>query len=757
MYLPILGLGCGLLTLRFMPFLPSYEVLLLFGVSALILLAYECYKAKYYAHSFTNKNQLKYRLLRITVYLYVLGFGYSCFSAKLAIDDRLSPELDGKTLWITAKIADLPNVKQRSTSFILQNAHTNYYQLPSKIKVSWYHAPQVKTGEVWRLAVKLKRPRALLNPAIFDLEAHLTAQRIGAIGTVKIGERISSSTSNNIRDYLRDKLHAINPNGNILATLLVGDSSSLSSKQWQLLQATGTVHLMVISGTHISMLCILVYFLVKCLVKCRLVGNKSWIAIGCISAAISTISYGYIAGFGVPVQRALIMLFLGFMWRYRYSYISPLCALLIAFVVVLIVEPLSSLQTGFWLSFAAVFCLILMFTKRIYSVGKFKSLIYAQFAVTIGLLPLLVIFNLPVALSSALANFVAVPWVGMVIIPCALLGVVTLGIPFVGDTLLKFAGLSLDTLFGLLAQIAHYIPVWYAPIQPWYVLMFSVVGAFIMLSPVPFRALGMILFAGIFISPSNNIKQGFAQIWLLDVGQGLSVLVRTQNHTLLYDAASNINGFDRGERLVMPVLRAFNIKHLDTMLLSHADNDHAGGASFIKKNLPVKQVISGEPHRLPAILDAKICTHNQTWQWDGVTFRIIYPYTDKKRNQASCMLMIEAQGEKLFLTGDIDSYIENELIRLNIDIKTNWLLAPHHGSRSSSSANFLRATNASKVLISRGNHNAFSHPHQEVLERYKNANIEVFDSVKTGAQTINLGAKEPLFYMRKSNYFWREK
>jgi len=209
--------------------------------------------------------------------------------------------------------------------------------------------------------------------------------------------------------------------------------------------------------------------------------------------------------------------------------------------------------------------------------------------------------------------------------------------------------------------------------------------------------------------------------------------------------------------LVMPVLRSFNIKQLDAMLISHADNDHAGGAPFIKQNLPVKKVISGEPNRLPKMLDASSCEHNQIWQWDNVVFRIIYPYANKKYNQSSCMLMIEAQGERLFLTGDIDSYIENELIRLNIDIKTDWLLAPHHGSRSSSNLNFLKNTNAHSILISRGNHNAFGHPHKEVLARYNNLKLDVFDTVKTGAMRIDLGTKSPLFYMRKQAYFWREK
>jgi len=387
----------------------------------------------------------------------------------------------------------------------------------------------------------------MINPSTFDMEAWLTAQRIGATGTVKIGEFISSP-SNNFRDNLRHKLHDIKPNGGVLAALITGDSSALNDKQWQLLQATGTVHLMVISGTHIGMLCMFVYFLVKGLFKLGLGGNRSWITISCITAGCCAILYGFIAGFGVPVQRALVMLLSGFIWRYRYSYLSPMFALLVALNLVLIIEPLASLQIGFWLSFGAVLSLVIIFSNRIYVLNKLRSLTYAQFAITIGLLPILVIFSLPIGLSAPIANFIAVPWVGCISIPLALLGSVFSWIPYIGDFLLQITGYSLEILFWLLEKVANYISVWHAPKLPWYVIGLSVLGALIMISSTHVRALGLILFAGIFISPSNQITQGYARIWLLDVGQGLSVVVQTQNHTLLYDTAANINGFDRGQR-----------------------------------------------------------------------------------------------------------------------------------------------------------------------------------------------------------------
>jgi competence protein ComEC len=243
---------------------------------------------------------------------------------------------------------------------------------------------------------------------------------------------------------------------------------------------------------------------------------------------------------------------------------------------------------------------------------------------------------------------------------------------------------------------------------------------------------------------------------MLDVGQGLAVLVRTREHALLYDAGPRNGDFDLGERVVLPSLRRLGERHLDLLLLSHADSDHSGGALAIARGLPLGQVLSGEPQRLPASLQAQPCVDGQNWQWDGVRFSTSRWAQARTSNQSSCVLMVEAAGERVLLTGDIDSHAERALLDAGRDLRADWLLAPHHGSRSSSSAAFLEAVAPRAVLISRGQHNAFGHPHPQVVARYRARSIVMYDSVDSGALRVQLGAYAPARGWREQARFWRD-
>jgi len=767
MYLPLCSLAFGLLTLRFLPQLPSFNFLFFILLSAIFLLS-----LAFYPHKFLRPS----RHYLISAFLLILGFCFACVQAQKVLDDRLDFALDGSVLWLTGTIDGLPDVKEQSTTFILKNAKHIKYQVPQKIRVSWYQAPNINSGDVWRLAVKLKRPKGLLNPASFDLEAFLTAHKIGAVGTVRMGEKISTSQVLVMREKIRHKLQQISPYGQALAALVVGDKSALSASDWQLLQATGTVHLMVISGTHIGMLALFLFAFCKLIVRCafKLGFNcRSWLLWTWLIVAFGAIFYGYLAGFGVPVIRACIMLIAVFIWRIFLSELKPFLVWLLALNCVLVLDPLASLQTGFWLSFAAVLALLMIFANRPISanqqasklVAKLKipqikgfifALTKAQFAATVALLPLLLWFALPISLISPLANFIAVPFIGFITIPLSLIGTLFLLIAPIGELILQLAGLSLSLLFSFLQYLAAYVPPIHAQTVPVPNLMLAIIGAFIALSPLPVRFLGLLLLLTVFLSFKAQLNKAEAEIWLFDVGQGLSMLIRTQNHALLYDAAANYNGFNRGEKVVAPALWGLGVKKLDLMLISHGDNDHAGGAPFIAQNFAPKQILSGEPKRLPFALKAELCTHNATWIWDEVKFKIIFLDASKQGNDASCMLQIEANGERLLLTGDIEQSTEFNLLKANIDVQTNWLLAPHHGSKSSSSLPFLQASKAHSVLISRGNHNAFGHPHSLVLKRYQALDLAIFDTAKTGAQQIMLGKKQPLFALRRLDKFWRE-
>ncbi|WP_425915540.1 DNA internalization-related competence protein ComEC/Rec2 [Pseudomonas sp. GWSMS-1] len=736
----ILALVAGLLTLRFLPALPPFWLLAFLPIVGLMLLPFRSYP----------------------IALFLFGFTWACVSAQWALDDRLAPSLDARTLWLQGRVVGLPEVSEGVVRFQLEQAVSRRGALPERLRLSWYGGPALHAGETWRLAVRLKRPHGLVNPQAFDYEAWLLAQRIGATGTVKTGELIyPASGAGAWRDRLRQHLLATPAHGRegALAALVLGDGSGLSTADWQVLQATGTVHLMVISGQHIGLLATLLYGLVAGLARLGLWPRRwPWLPCACVLALTGALAYGVLAGFEVPVQRACVMVALVLLWRWRFRHLGVGLPVLLALLAVLLLEPLASLQPGFWLSFSAVMLLILIFSGRLGAWPWWGTLLRAQWAMAIGLLPFLLALGLPVSASGPLANLVAVPVVGLLVVPLALLGTLLLPLPGLGAALLGVAGWVLDWLFGLLAQLALWMPAWLPSALPFWAWLLVALGALVLLLPaaLPVRSLGVLMLLPLLFTAQPRPEHGRAEVWMLDVGQGLAVLVRTQKHDVLYDAGPRFGEFDTGERVVLPSLRALDVRGLDLLLLSHADSDHAGGAVAIKRGLSVGRVISGEPYKLARTLQAEACV-TERWQWDGVHFSTWQWADAADGNQASCVLRIEASGERLWLTGDIDSQAERALLNSGLAMPAHWLLAPHHGSRSSSSAALLAAVKPDTVLISRGAHNAFGHPHAEVMARYQAIAAQPYDTARHGAVRIRLGAFEPAQGLRDHARFWREK
>lgn len=741
MRIGIVALAAGLLALRFLPALPPIWLVALLAVVAVPLLLFRSYPLA----------------------LFLLGFSWACVSAQWALDERLAVDLDGRTLWLQGRVTGLPEVGEGVVRFQLQQASSRRTELPPRIRLAWYNAPPVRAGETWRLAVRLKRPHGLVNPQTFDYEAWLLAQRIGATGTVKSGERVQPAEGLGAwRDRLRQRLLATPAQGRegALAALVLGDGSGLSTADWQVLQNTGTVHLMVISGQHIGLLATFLYGLVAGLARLGFWPRTwPWLPCACVLAFSGALAYGLLAGFAVPVQRACVMVGLVLLWRWRFRHLGVWLPLLLALVAVLLLEPLASLQAGFWLSFAAVALLILIFSGRLGAWPWWRTLTRAQWAMAIGLLPLLLVLGLPVSVSGPLANLLAVPVVGLLVVPLALLGTLLLPVPWLGAGLLWLAGAALDLLFSLLAQLALWLPAWLPSTLPLWAWLLVALGALVLLLPaaLPLRSLGVLLLLPLLFTAQQRPEHGRAEVWMLDVGQGLALLVRTRQHALLYDAGPRFGDFDTGERVVLPSLRALDVRGLDLLLVSHADNDHAGGVAAIKRGLAVRQVLSGEPDKLAPLLQAEACVSGQHWQWDGVKFSTWRWAAATDGNQASCVLRIEANGERLLLTGDIDSRAERALLDSGLEMPAQWLLAPHHGSRGSSSSALLAQVRPTAALVSRGAHNAFGHPHAEVVERYRLLDARLYDTVEHGAVRIRLGAFEPAQGLRQQPRFWREK
>jgi competence protein ComEC len=734
----MIALALGLLSLRLLPALPAGWVLLVLPVVGLMLLPFRSYPLA----------------------LFLFGFTWACFSAQRALDDRLPAGLDGQTLWLQGQVVGLPSDAEGVVRFELADAESRRTRLPSLMRIAWYGGPQVRSGERWRLAVKLKRPAGLLNPDAFDYQAWLLAQRIGATGTVVDGQRLTEATGA-WRDGIRQRLLSVDAQGREsgLAALVLGDGTGLSRSDWQILQDTGTVHLLVISGQHIGLLAGAVYMLVAGLARNGWWPRfLPWLPWACGLALSGAVGYGLLAGFDVPVRRACVMVAMVLLWRLRFRHLGLLWPFLVSLNAVLLFEPLVSLQPGFWLSFGAVAILMVIFGARLGAWSWWQSWTRAQWLIAVGLLPLLLALNLPISVSGPLANLFAVPWVSLIVLPLALAGTLLLAIPVFEPGLLWLAGGALEWLFVALGWVAADIPAWLPSALPGWAWGLSLLGAALLLMPggLPLRPLGWPLLLMCVFAPLKQIPPGQAEVLHLDVGQGLAVLLRTRNHTLLYDAGPRFGEFDLGDRVVVPVLRKAGVRRLDLMLLSHADADHAGGAAAVHKAFPVARVLSGEPGKLPAQLDARSCNNHETWEWDNVRFATWQWEQAPEGNPSSCMLSVEAGGERLLLSGDVDVHAERAAIDSGFDLRAHWLQAPHHGSRSSSSSAFLRAVAPRGVLISRGRINAFGHPHPLVMSRYRWFGIETYDSAELGAITLRLGAFDRPQSQQAQRRFWRD-
>lgn len=733
----MLALAMGLLTLRFLPALPPGWVMLTMILTGLMLLPWRTFALGFY----------------------LLGLGWACISAQWALDDRLAPALNGRTLWVEGQVSGLPQVRDGVVRFELRGAHSTKAELPQLIRLAWYGGPVVRSGDRWRVAVQLRRPSGLVNFEGFDYQAWALAKRIGASGSVKAGERLQLAPMA-WREHLRERLSTVDAQGRegVLAALVLGDDSGLASQDWRVLQDTGTVHLLVISGTHVGLLAGLVYAAVVGLVRLGLWPRRwPWLPWACGLAFAAALGYGFLAGFEVPVRRACAMIGFVLLWRWRLRQLGVGVPLLAALNLILLAEPLASLQPGTWLSFSAVGILLFIFGGRLGAWPWWKSWTRAQGLIALGLLPPLLALGLPISLSAPFANLVAVPWVSLVTLPLALAGTALLAVPWVGAFLLWLAGGAVNLLFIFLGYVSGWLPAWIAPTLPLWAMLLVSFGAFLLLLPggVPIRWLGLPMLLLCVFVPVKRLAPGEVVVTHLDVGQGLSIVLRTREHALLFDAGPRFGEFDLGERIVVPALRKQGIQHLDVMLLSHAHTDHAGGADAVLRSLKVGTVLAGEPHKLPGHWGGRGCEDDR-WEWDGVRFSTWRWRGATESNPASCVLLVEAGGERLLLTGDIDAQAEAQLMASGFGVQADWLQAPHHGSRTSSSMAFLQAVSPGAALFSRGLHNAFGHPHAEVVARYESISARVHDSAEQGAIRFTLGRREPASNAREQRRFWRD-
>ena len=746
MRLAILSFAFGVILLQLQPVLPESSMFAAGTVVGLML----CCLAHW------GKRWCGVERLCIVAACVLFGFVWTGAIARGRLADQLPLTWETRPVELSGVVASLPQRFERGErfEFDVEEVFTAGASVPSHVMLSWYRswdelsdigeadgARSVRPGERWRFTVKLKRPHGNANPHGFDYEAWLLERNIRATGTIssKAGVRRLDEfvarpgyALERARSLIRDRFLTVLPEApylGVLVALAMGDQRAIPRDQWEIFNRTGVTHLVSISGLHVTMIAALSAALVSFLwrrsgrLMLLLPAQKAAVLAGWVAA----FAYALLAGFEVPAQRTLYMLSVVALALWSGRNIGASRTLLCALLAVLLLDPFSVLATGFWLSFGAVSVLFFIGTSRVGEARGWRAALArwgaAQWSVTIGSVPLLLLFFQQFSLVSPFANALAIPFVSFLVTPLALIFAV---LPW--PPLLQLDHWLLAQLMRLLEWLAAY-PVWQQPAPALWASLLAVSGVVWMLLPrgFPSRWVGLmpVLPALLWVAPRPDA--GEAWIDVLDVGQGSAVVVRTAEHTLLYDAGPFYSSqSDAGQRVVVPYLRAIGVRQVDTMVISHRDKDHSGGVAAVQAALPIVRTLSSLSE-----LHGERCAAGQNWEWDGVRFDILHPQiadygvgdgtksVRKTTNGVSCVLKVSTESLSVLLTGDIEAREEKAIIERSPSLlPSDVLLVPHHGARASSSPEFIEAVGARDVVFSAGYRNAFNHPRPEVLARY---------------------------------------
>ncbi len=752
---------------------------------------------------------IKRRIVLAMLALFLLAFGVTGLRASAFLSDALDARMEGRDILVTGVVAAMPHYNDAGLRFRLDvetaRLEERAVTLPPSVYLGWYSGyfgdrggdlsdpvqgqpAAIVAGERWQMTVRLKAPHGGSNPHGFDYELWLWEQGMQATGYVRAGpkdrlpQRLGQTAWHPVeraRQQVRDRIFeriAERQYAGLIAALVVGDQNAIDRADWDVFRATGVAHLMSISGLHITMFAWIATLLVARLWRRSAALCLWWPApsAAMFAGVLLATAYAFFSGWGIPSQRTILMLTSVAMLRLSGKRWPWPQVLLLACALVVALDPWALLQAGFWLSFVAVGVLFATdkplaggsATQATTSVGAsfaagppqsetapsggsvaraaagVGAMFHEQWVITVALTPLTLLLFGQVSVVGLAANAVAIPWITLLVTPLAMLGLV---LPPLWD----LSALAIAALHGYLKLLATLPFATLTVAQaPFWAGSVGVLGGLLLAMHLPWRLrlLGLPLMLPVLLWHSPRPPNGQFQLLAADIGQGSAVIVQTASHALLYDAGPRFSReSDAGHRVLVPLLRSLDLP-IDTVMLSHRDSDHTGGALAVLSMQAGADLSSSiaDDHELQALRPVRRCFAGQHWRWDGVDFEVLHPLADdydvaKKSNALSCTLRVSNGQRAALLTGDIEQAQEQRLVdaaaSVGVNLKADVLLVPHHGSRFSSSGAFLDAVQPQIALVQAGYRNRFGHPAESVLVRYRERDIRVFDSPHCGAAT----------------------
>jgi competence protein ComEC len=732
------------------------------------------------------------RALLTALALALLAGGGTGWRASVQAAQALPAQLEGQDIEIVGRVAAMPQWANNGVRFRFQVEQARQGGLPvavpRSIYLGWYGGPQrsedgalepqrlvpdLQAGQRWQFTARLRAPHGTRNPHGDDFELWMWEQGLAASGYVRAGPRdppprLLGQTAMHPLEWARQQVRdaivrraaqpALPADAQlherisyqralgIVAALVTGDQRAIAQADWDVFRATGVAHLMSISGLHITLFAWLAAALVRALWRRWPALCLRWPAqhAGMLGGLLLAGGYALFSGWGIPAQRTVLMLAAVTLLRLTARRWPWPMVWLLAAAVVLLADPWALLQPGFWLSFVAVGILFasggrapVHTTPASSWLGRARGLLREQLLITVALAPLTLLFFGQVSLVGLLANLLAIPWVTLLLTPLALLGVLW-------APLWDLAAAAAQALAALLQPLAQWpLAAWSAPQAPAWAAAAALAGGVLLALrlPAPMRAAGVPLLLPALLWQVPGPPPGEFELLAADIGQGNAVIVRTANHALLYDAGPRYsNESDAGQRVLVPLLRALDVR-LERVLLSHADEDHTGGAAAVLSAQPQAELLGTLPadHALLRLRPQTPCQEGLTWEWDGVRFDILHPPERdlaggaRRSNALSCVLRISNGRHGALLVGDIERAQEQRLLRAGFALRADVLLVPHHGSKTSSSPAFVQAVAPRWALVQAGYRNRYGHPAPPVLARYAEQGSTVVDTARCGA------------------------